>query len=532
MKKINDNDSPSKSIVKIGSPSSLKKHNTHKVIERQTISNALCICSKCKKICLITPDFWAPPVQNSPIKSLSNNFKNFQIYLNKNVKWEYDKSFSAFKQNSLSNSHFIFPCCPLCFKILIDQIRLNNDFYLVQQDFLNSAEENSTSIKKAYLSKVETEIDLFKQQTTSMKEIIADKKHLFKKSQKVHSKKESQNTQTKNNDNNHEVFIPCILNHSKLSDSSDKNEDSEENSSSSDDENLHLGTKKSLTYKNEYVQSQNSITFSFRSLGFCGISLCLAFHITTHNHYGCINGMRIGTMTPNKVPTMEFDQGLLFFAQLIKSIASIAKIDIPNLVISNGIYLYEEIKYENHEQSHSKAATTDVLANRINIGQLGKMKIKMKLFEIPKIKEKSKDTDKEQNAGKEEMISLSTMTKNDKRKLSGSADSLKPKFYSSESVQLTSNDLKTSRGIQIFRKAMSILMSIVYRVLYSSAVSSQFNLAYELQNGGSIIHGISLDYDKQNPSQFTYAMKLLLYDLKSIQLKALEEDVDRINDEL
>lgn len=484
----------------------------------QEISHAFCICSRCHKICLITPDFWIPPTKNTQKKpTQQNSLMNYQVFLKKNQKWQYEDNLSAFKQNSFLNSHFLFPCCPTCFNLLINQIQLNNDFYSIQQNFLNTTESKSSTIKSTYLSKAENKIKTLQQESASLNEIVeANKKSL--RSHKIkdsispsnsYTRKNSLNiSEIKQNNKSNSPYPVSTFIVDDISSDDSQDEDNENNS--------HQKNKKELQ-NDDRIQSQSSVTLSLRSPGFCGLALCLSFHITTHRHYGCINGNRLGTMTPYKVPTREFDQALLLLAHLIKSIALMAKVDAPNLIIAGGVFLFEELKNDSRSSGKTKAFTTDALSARAD--GLGKMKLKVKLFEKPK-------PDNENVA--EERISLSSITKAEKKELSGSADSLKPRFYSSEAIQLTANDLKTSRGIQVFRKAISILMSIVHSVLASPAVASHFSFPYEIQNGGVSINGVSFDYDKSNPGTFTYAMKLLLFDLKSIQAKALEEDVERI----
>ena len=494
--------------------------------DSQEITHAFCICSRCHKLCLITPEFWIPSVQESPKKSnIQNTSKNYQIFLGKESNWKYDSNLSAFKQNSFLNNNFLFPCCPDCFTVLLNQIKLNNDFYAVQEDFLDSTEINSSSIKNTYMSKAESKISLLQQEYASLQEIIsANKSSLSSKQSNKSTSSTAHNTQSNLRKSSFTLLtsdsddLPEINeNDIKINSSHDtkmKNEN--------DDNNLKSKRSQSLSLKDDRMQSQSNVSFSFRSFGFYGISLCLSFRITSNRHYGCINGMRLGTMTPNKVPTREFDQALYFLSQLIKSIANLAKVETPNLIVSSGIFLYEELKKGRASTIKSKAATTDALANRGPADGLGKMKIRVKLFEKPALAEDDND---------DGPIVLSKMTKAEKRELSGSADSLKPRFFSSEAVQLTANDLKTIRGIQIFRKAISIFMSIVHSVLNSPSIATHFSFPYEIEDRGQKIHGVSFDYDKQNPAVFTQAMKLLLFNLKSIQLKALEDDVDRVNDE-
>jgi hypothetical protein len=47
------------------------------------------------------------------------------------------------------------------------------------------------------------------------------------------------------------------------------------------------------------------------------LTLASAFRISTRRHYGCINGSRLGTGTPDAVAAEEFDRALLFLAQLL-----------------------------------------------------------------------------------------------------------------------------------------------------------------------------------------------------------------------
>lgn len=487
------------------SSSDEKKSNQNKK-DLPKITHAFCICSKCHKLCLVNPDFWNRNSSQTATSQHSHN--NYEIFLNKDQKWEYSNNLTSLKQDSFIKDHLLFPCCPNCLNLLIDQIQLNNDFYTTQQDFLNSTESNSTKIKNTYLTNAETKIKNIKQESSSLNEIVEANKKTLKSNKNKETN--SPTLQAKKSTFN----ISEIKEGMKTSSSSRivSTISVEENSSSDDSSEVKI--KK----KDDRIQSQSSVTFLIKSPGFCGIALCFSFHITANRHYGCINGNRLGTMTPSRVPTREFDQALFLLAHLVKSIATLAKIDTPNLVISSGVFLYEELKDGARSPAKIKAFTTDAIANR-NDG-IGKMKLKVKLFEKPKI-----DNDNEN-----ERISLSSLSKSEKRELSGSADSLKPRFFSSEPVQLTANDLKTSRGTQIFKKAISILMSIVYSIFSSPAVSTHFSFPYEIQKGGASINGVSFDYDKQNPGAFTYAMKLLLFDLKSIQAKALEDDVDKISD--
>ena len=77
-------------------------------------------------------------------------------------------------------------------------------------------------------------------------------------------------------------------------------------------------------------------------LGFNGVGMCLSFHISFNRIYGCINGYRIGTRTPDIVPEEEIDLGFHFLAQLARSLGVAVGVDVSSLTVGVGVVLTDE----------------------------------------------------------------------------------------------------------------------------------------------------------------------------------------------
>ena len=73
--------------------------------------------------------------------------------------------------------------------------------------------------------------------------------------------------------------------------------------------------------------------------GFNGVGMCLAFQISFSRIYGCINGQRIGTRTPDVVPEDEIDLGFYFLAQLARAMGEAVGVAVSALTVGVGVVL-------------------------------------------------------------------------------------------------------------------------------------------------------------------------------------------------
>lgn len=86
------------------------------------------------------------------------------------------------------------------------------------------------------------------------------------------------------------------------------------------------------------IRRATSTTFQHLKI----IGIITAFKITIMRHYGCINGNRVGTKTPDIVPEDEMDNGLFFIAQLLKEYGRILELDTSAIRVGVNVTLVNE----------------------------------------------------------------------------------------------------------------------------------------------------------------------------------------------
>lgn len=421
------------------------------------IPHALCICLRCKKLCLMKDDFWIP-VCSGQVNKENGNYTNRQtnliLHLNKNSTWKFQTNYEAFLDLSFLKNQNFFPVCPKCYELLNAQISSNLSFYRDRISFYSSLPKDKVN----YVQAAESNLQTIENETSVINEVL------------LHQKEELEK----------HIKFECSL--------------------TDDDLNCHSIEPPESDHHDSVIKT-NPILPSIT----CGaFGLVISFHISTNRFYGCINKRKIGTLTPSHFSPKEFDQGLYFLAQLVQKIAVLSNIDASCLILSDKIYI-------------SKQSSTQICS---------------KLVPIQSAKVQMPNDESESSLHSMEMS-------REELRVSGSADTLTSKIkaislsgvsdFDSDFLVLTTNELRFGRGVDDFNTALLLFLQFVSKVIHSDLFFGKYEPVLNLAPDGSMIDGVPFLYDKRNPENFVHAMKLLLCELKRIQLKALQYEMSRFS---
>ncbi|OHT16490.1 hypothetical protein TRFO_41811 [Tritrichomonas foetus] len=90
------------------------------------------------------------------------------------------------------------------------------------------------------------------------------------------------------------------------------------------------------------------------------IILVKSFQISFNKHYGTINEMRIGNLTPDEVPIEEIERGLYFLGHLIVTIGAFINIDVSEIRLSE----FLEFKVDNSKK-YDPIFTSDIKSMKL-----------------------------------------------------------------------------------------------------------------------------------------------------------------------
>ncbi|OHS92923.1 hypothetical protein TRFO_40730 [Tritrichomonas foetus] len=538
------------------------------ILPDSSFENGICICVKCHKLCLITPNMWLPSTQevSSSFRVTMRSPKTFH-HISSNItlshdieRWSFNNYYSLLKQELEAKNCFMFPCCQACSRFFCSQLSMKREFYTKQNKFFDSFLSSDENKNEVELSNTNSESVL---QNSNEKESSGED-----------NKNDLENNKRLQNGEKNEFFIDNkkdkLYFEEKLKakieklkkDSSILNEVVKSNRieiqnllKSSQDTNLSKATLYPLyqkvstsNLKNEEDSKINSTQVSKRLLqtwqysknsGFSGVTLAYSFHISTRRHYGCINNNRIGACTPKPVPSDELERGLFFFAQLVKAIATFSNVETNELILSTGVSLLDtsyNSKFSFRKfKSNNDRNKTDNRKNEASVDENPNNELHLNIDNDFIIINESHTNESDNNKNNEEEnltndqinnhINNQTIVeekgKSNRRNMEGKKEVLLP---------LNAPDIKSSKSVNEFNKAMKILLPIIWKIFESPTIlGGNFFPPYPLENEGLTISGHSLLLDKRKPYIFTEAMKWLLFDLKYIQMRALQLAVSNVS---
>jgi len=369
--------------------------STERVSGPDTLPNAIMVCGLCGKLCLASDDQWSGSGSKDNIsrhhmrrQTMSSKLYKKVILHNPCLKnWKYDEKL---EQSTSKSNYYVFPCCNNCCVIqsngIFNQKKYydNESIYLLKQ-IQNPNTKNICKILRDKVRKLDNEAQIINEVSECLERDMFHKKFVGKSDRFAN-------------------MISTISNEYHLPSNSDQ----------------------ISIYSNSEINTMN-------------IMLSTTFSIGFWRHYGTINGVRLGYQTPDPIPDDELDVALFFFAQLIQSLGSLARMDFTHVSIGSNV----------------------------NICYLQSKTIRLNsaLF-------KSRNTAKELN--------------------------------------------------EVMHDFMCFLSAVFSAIVSDDLIPP---LPFKLNVNNRTIADISYDFDIKKPSKWTKAMRLLLFNIKSIQLRSLSNAV-------
>lgn len=244
---------------------------TEEISTPKTIPNALFVCSRCRKLCIATELSWNATAMSSRRMTFSTKTpRSINLYYGPEYQWEHIDIFNKDKEIITKHQNSEFPICNKCANLKIDQICSQKDYYKyeIEQVQKNEAKFTLENIKniKHKTAKLNTEIQVYK-------EVFA-----------------SSNVST-------EIRTDTIA------------------PVQSEDEIFHVERRESVNPK---ANANEKLIVSTLMSG-------TTFVIGSNGHYGTINELRLGNMTPTPVPLEEINSGLMILCQLLNYYITITR---------------------------------------------------------------------------------------------------------------------------------------------------------------------------------------------------------------